>query len=115
MTLNYKIYQIDLERPGAEQLAFRPYVPCEGRADAVCSDTYILAYRGTLACEYGWGQADILERLFQILNVAHPADYKARSLSVSDVVALQHDNGERFYYCDVFGFREVTFAPKGEM
>lgn len=57
----------------------------------------------------------ILERLFRVLNMEHPADYKARSLSVSDVVSLPGDDGERFYYCDVFGFREVTFTPKSEM
>lgn len=115
MTLNYKIYQIDMERPGAEQLAFRPYAPCAGRADTVCSDAYILAYRGTLACESGWDSVNILEHLFQMLNTEHPADYKARSLSVSDVVSLLDDDGERFYYCDVFGFQPITFLPRSEV
>ena len=113
MTRNYKIYQINLKRPGAEQLAFRPYTPCEG--DAVSADAYDLVYSGTLTCEPDWSTPRFLERLFQVLNMKHPADYTARSLSVSDVVALPGDDGERFYYCDTVGFREVTFAEKREM
>lgn len=115
MICSYKIYQIDLKHPGAEQLAFRPYSPCEGKSDAVSSDAYDLVYSGALTCEPDWSTSRILEQLFRVLNMEHPADYKARSLSVSDVVALPGDSGERFYYCDMVGFREVTFAPKGEM
>ena len=115
MIYNYKIYQISLERQGAEQLALRPYTPCEDKPDAVSSGAYDLVYSGTLTCEPNWSTSRILERLFRVLNMEHPADYKARSLSVSDVVSLPGDEGERLYYCDVFGFREVTFTPKSEM
>lgn len=115
MTCNYKIYQIDLTRPGAELLAFRPYAPHEGEPDTVSSDAYSLVYNGSLTCESDWDPSDILERLFQVLNMEHPADYAARSLSVSDVVALPSHVGDRFYYCDVFGFREITFAPNDEI
>ena len=39
----------------------------------------------------------------------HPEDYRARSLSMSDVVEIIEDNGSSFYICDTFGFKEVPF------
>ena len=39
----------------------------------------------------------ILEHIFTILNTMHPKDYRARSLSVSDLVELE--NGE-LWFCD---------------
>lgn len=47
----------------------------------------------------------VLDGLFHMFNVNHPADYKARSMSVSDVVVV---NG-RAFYCDKFGWKEVDF------
>ena len=50
------------------------------------------------------------EEIFEQLNLFHPADYRARSLSVSDVVEYEKGSDDRsFYYCDVFGFREIDF------
>ena len=43
---------------------------------------------------------DDLEEVFKILNINHPTDYKARSLSVGDVV--EHDGV--FYFVDRYGF-----------
>lgn len=45
-----------------------------------------------------------LEFLFQEFNINHPAGYRGRSMSVSDVVHL----GDRFFYCDSCGFVDVT-------
>jgi hypothetical protein len=50
------------------------------------------------------------EKIFERFNLFHPADYRARSLSVSDVVEFEKGPDDRiFYYCDVFGFREIAF------
>ena len=46
----------------------------------------------------------LLDELFEKFNVDIPADYKHRSMSVSDVVV----NG-RAFYCDKFGWKEVDF------
>lgn len=72
MIYNYKIYQISLERQGAEQLALRPYTPCEDKPDAVSSGAYDLVYSGTLTCEPNWSTSRILERLFRVLNMENP-------------------------------------------
>ena len=45
-----------------------------------------------------------LERLFYIFNMEHPSDFRGHSLSVSDVVYLDG----KYYYCDSFGYKELT-------
>lgn len=115
MTRSYKIYQIDLNRQGAEKLAFRPLPPDLDETAEISSEAYGLVYSGELVCEPDWDTPAILERLFYLLNMKHPADYRARSLSVSDVVGLPGDNGEQFYYCDTFEFRQVSFFPEGKI
>ena len=55
-----------------------------------------------------------LEDVYRKFNEEHPAGYKGRSLSVSDVVEIvESDNTEKgFYYCDNFGFKTISFAPE---
>jgi len=51
-----------------------------------------------------------LDELFERFNNNHPADYTARSVSVSDVIEFQDESGtSRFYFCDNFGFVQVSF------
>ena len=47
---------------------------------------------------------ETLENLFRIFNVDFPKDYYGRSLSVSDVVRLD----DRYFYCGLVGWREIT-------
>lgn len=48
----------------------------------------------------------ILNAIWEELNINHPADYHAHSLSVSDVVGL-YNGGWHWYYVDSIGFKEV--------
>lgn len=51
--------------------------------------------------------SEVLESLFVKFNLEFPADYRTRSMSVSDVVVL-HENGvDKAYFCDSIGFVEV--------
>ena len=52
--------------------------------------------------------AQTLENLYYIFNQARPEDFKGHSLSVSDIVALKHDDVVSYYYCDSVGFRELA-------
>lgn len=49
--------------------------------------------------------AQTLEDIFSMLNYRRPANYHARSLSVSDVVWLE-DTGT--YFCDSVGFQQLA-------
>lgn len=53
----------------------------------------------------------VLEELFEMFNVNHPEDYKARSLSVSDVVAIVRKNVTRYYYCNSMGWKLIWSEP----
>ena len=53
--------------------------------------------------------------MFYIFNMAHPQDYRTRSLSVSDVIEIVEESGSTFYYCDSIGFREVSFDTSSVM
>jgi len=48
----------------------------------------------------------ILEHIFFLFNIQHPAGYCGRSLSVGDVVLLE----EQHYLCSAFGYTPVTFV-----
>jgi hypothetical protein len=63
--------------------------------------TFEVAYEGRLASD------DPLEDLFGMFNLDHPDDYKARSLSVGDLVALEVDGRAYVYACDPEGWRFV--------
>ena len=55
----------------------------------------------------GQTQSETLEAIYTKFNIDHPADYKAHSLSVSDIVVL-HENGENTaHFVDSFGFTEL--------
>lgn len=53
------------------------------------------------------------EDVFRKFNLAHPDDYRGRSLSISDVIRY-HLPGERFLhlFCDSFGFKAIDFGDE---
>lgn len=55
-----------------------------------------------------------LEDVFVKFNMNHPTGYKARSLSVSDVVEVVADEKVKpgFYFCDSIGYQSVAFDPE---
>ena len=75
--------------------------------DAVLPENYKLVYLGELSEMQGKTQSETLEAIYTKLNIDHPADYKAHSVSVSDIVVL-HENGENSaHFVDSFGFTEL--------
>ena len=75
--------------------------------DAVLPENYKLVYLGELSELQGQTQSETLEAIYTKFNIDHPADYKAHSLSVSDIVVL-HENGENTaHFVDSFGFTEL--------
>lgn len=47
---------------------------------------------------------NMLEIIYSIFNGRHPEDYTGRSISVSDIVELNN----KFYFCDSFGWKDIT-------
>jgi antirestriction protein ArdC/predicted nucleotidyltransferase len=75
--------------------------------DAVLPENYKLVYLGELSELQGRTQSETLEAIYKKLNIDHPEDYKAHSLSVSDIVVLHEDGENSAHFVDSFGFTEL--------
>ena len=101
--MKVRIYQIDFERD-EKYICFRNLETVLERCGGVIPAEYY-----DMVFEYE-ALSNSLERLFFIFNEAHPKGYKARSMSMSDVVeVIDPEKGSKFYLCDTIGFREVSF------
>ena len=97
----YTIYQISDEAEDRRDIIFENLEHLQNRGLSVDAANYEAVYSGELE------ESATLDDLYEKFNIDHPADYKGRSMSVSDVVVL-HQNGEdKAYYVDSFGFSEV--------
>lgn len=97
----YTIYQISDNSEDRRDIIFENLEHLKNRGLSVDASNYEAVYSGTLE------ESTTLDDLYEKFNIDHPADYKGRSMSVSDVVVL-HQNGEdKAYFVDSFGFTEV--------
>ena len=97
----YTIYQISDDAENRRDIIFENLEHLQSRGLSVDAANYEAVYTGALE------EGTTLEDLYEKFNIDHPADYKGRSMSVSDVVVL-HQNGEdKAYFVDSFGFSEV--------
>ena len=105
--MKVKIYQVNMERD-TNRVAFVGYdsLPKFQGSSDIDSRIYDKVFEGEVNCF-------TLEKLYQIFNTEHPAGYKGRSMSVSDVVEIVDGNTGKSYfnYCDSFGFKMVSFEP----
>ena len=106
--MNIDIYQINMERD-TNRIAFMDYdniARFQGSPDIDCK-IYDKVFEGEVDCKS-------LEDVFKIFNLDHPDNYKGRSLSVSDVVAINDRNEVEpgFYFCDDIGYKKVVFHPE---
>ena len=106
MIMDYRVLQMNTTEE-ANNYIFRPTRELIMSTKTVYPppiDLYSVAYTGKAA-------ALDPEELFCIYNSDFPRKEKARSLSVSDIIAYTFPSGERLYlYCDSFGFDPVDFG-----
>ena len=93
--MKVKIYQLPVEH----DRCFRGSDP----GKKIPLEDYKLVWEGELV-------ARTLEKVYRELNYAHPADYKARSLSVSDIVSATLEGRETLYFCDSVGWVRIEGA-----
>ena len=100
--MRIRIYQIEMSLD-EHNVAFRSYTEMQEKyPSGIPANLYRMMYEGVVPTKE-------LSVVFYIFNMAHPQDYRARSLSVSDVIEIVEASGSTFYYCDTIGFREVLF------
>ena len=103
--MEIRIYQIDPKKD-RERVMFEDYACMTAQLgkDEVDASIYGKSFDGTV-------EADSLEDVYEIFNLEKPDGFKGRSMSVSDVVAVEKEGAEEpeYYYCDRIGFRKIDF------
>ena len=101
----FSIYQINMDRDSANVcfIGMESLEKIKGTKE-VNAAAYDRVYDGKMDCIS-------LENIYQKFNVDHPADYKGRSLSVSDVVEIRGSDtlNPGFYFVDSIGFKSISF------
>ena len=104
----YAIYHVDEGTPGKQHLFMNMAMVKE---DGITIDAanYKCVYSGRLH------ENEKMDDLYAVFNDNPPADYKAHSMSVSDVIITNHGGDMQAYYVDRFGFAELPdFAAQRE-
>ena len=104
----YAIYHVDEGTPGKQHLFMNMAMVKE---DGITIDAanYKCVYSGRLH------ENEKLDDLYAVFNDNPPADYKAHSMSVSDVIITNRGGDMQAYYVDGFGYEELPdFAAQRE-
>ena len=104
----YAIYHVDEDTPGKQHLFMNMAMVKE---DGITIDAanYKCVYSSRLH------ENEKLDDLYAMFNDNPPADYKAHSMSVSDVIITNRGGDMQAYYVDRFGFAELPeFAAQRE-
>ena len=104
----YAIYHVDEGTPGKQHL-FMNMAMVKEDGNTIDAANYKCVYSGRLH------ENEKLDDLYAMFNDNPPADYKAHSMSVSDVIITNRGGDMQAYYVDRFGFAELPdFAAQRE-
>lgn len=104
----YAIYHVDEGTPGKQHL-FMDMAMVKEDGITIDAANYKCVYSGRLH------ENEKLDDLYAVFNDNPPADYKAHSMSVSDVIITNRGGDMQAYYVDRFGFAELPdFAAQRE-
>lgn len=104
----YTIYHVDEDTPGKQHL-FMNMAMVKEDGITIDAENYKCVYSGRLH------ENEKLDDLYAMFNDNPPADYKAHSMSVSDVIITNRGGDMQAYYVDRFGFAELPdFAAQRE-
>lgn len=95
------IYHLDENGSGRDQL-FVGMEDLQKKGIMVTADQYRCVYSSLYLPN------EDMNAIYSIFNDDPPADYKAHSLSVSDVVIMNQNGDMKAYFVDRFGFQELT-------
>ena len=106
----YEIYQVDVK----EKFAFKDWERIKKFNLDWSFKPYKSAWSGFTKVKNDY---DILERLFVKFNINHPTGFKGHSMSVSDIVKINHTVDEdeaKYYFCDACDWKDITEEVKGK-
>ena len=104
----YAIYHVDEGTPGKQHL-FMNMAMVKENGITIDAANYKCVYSGRLH------ENEKMDDLYAVFNDNPPADYKAHSMSVSDVIITNRGGDMQAYYVDRFGYAELPdFAAQRE-
>lgn len=106
----YKIYQVDIE----EKFAFRDWKRIKKFNLNWSFKPYKSVWSGFTKIKDDY---DILEHLFAKFNLNPPFGFKGHSMSVSDIIKINHTTDEdkaKYYFCDARDWKDITNEVKRE-
>ena len=104
----YAIYHVDEGTPGKQHL-FMNMAMVKEDGITIDAENYKCVYSGRLH------ENEKMDDLYAVFNDNPPADYKAHSMSVSDVIITNRGGDMQAYYVDRFGYEELPdFAAQRE-
>ena len=104
--MKYEIYQLNTELENGVEMLYMGYDWNTSHGHEITIDKYLKVYEGEIdeiSPKLTSPVVFAAERLYDMFNLNHPADFKGRSMSVSDVVVLDG----KAYYCDKIGFMDL--------
>lgn len=94
--MHIKIHQIDASQDNS-RLLFLNYAATVKRVGGVLPHIYRTVWEGEV-------NTNDIEDIYRIFNIELPKDYKARSMSLSDIVEKADGT---CWFCDSFGFKQL--------
>ena len=112
MKKNFKIYQVNDEKENARYIMFSGLDMLEHLElrDKLSLNLYNKVWEGSVEAEEGKSIITILDHIYMKFQSPRLEGYKGHSLSVSDIVEIDG----KYYYCDSYGWEEITFPTEEE-
>ncbi len=106
----FGIYQIRNDIAESHNFRFAPMKELEALGLSVDRTNYELVYTAPFSekIEFLSDRYPVLNKIYQDFNINHPADYAARSVSVSDVIVLKYNDDVSSHFVDRVGFVELN-------
>lgn len=101
--MNVKIFQVNIDRD-TNRAVFLSSTRLARMGLEINPEIYDLVFEGSTDCRDA-------EDVYFVFNMNPPTGYAGRSVSVSDVVAIQDpETGEwQYNYCDSIGYSQIEF------
>lgn len=96
---DYQVYML----PNQHDNRFMGLDWWEKRGDKLTLDQYTRTYQNKIEVNETCGDMTLLDKIYRLLNLEHPEDYKLPSLSVGDVIEVRGN----YYFCDSIGWKKV--------
>ena len=106
---NYTIYQLKQD-PDLHDISFASSKELKSMGKEIDFNNYEMVYSGHIDITHSMRNVNVTsEKIFEQLNNNRPDDYKAHSLSTSDIIVLENEDGtKQAMFVDDIGFLHNT-------